>query len=477
VTFTSLGFVLFFLALLGLRACMRHKPAEKWLLLVAGICFYLSWSVSCIVLVLFIALTDYHIGRKLGQTTSPSSRTRLLGISLLTNIGLLGIFKYTNFFIENVCLGLNSFGWNFPTPHLNIILPPAISYFTFASMSYVIDVYYERMTPSESARDYVLFVMFFPKLLSGPIMRAREFLPQLASRVQSSVEDIEAGVACFAVGAVKKLVIADQIAGHVNLIFGAPSQYDGFTLAQGLLGYAVQLYCDFSGYSDMAIGAARILGFRLPENFQMPFGATSITEFWRRWHITLSSWFRDYIFIPLEIATRNNPKPVLRVSVNMVLTMLLCGLWHGASWNFVIWGGIHGAALSVHRIWSVSSLSAFIGKGRISQNIWTLVSRALTLGVLLLAWVFFRAESFTGALNYLKGMLFWNGGVRLVSPQILAAVLAVLVAHLLPPKEGNFALELPQKSLITRVSAYSCLLGLLVFLAATDSAPFIYFQF
>ena len=358
MNFTSFEFALFFLAVLLLRCSVRGS-GSIWLLLAASICFYVSWSPPCVLLILFIAVLDYSVGRKLGGTANPAYRSKLLAISLLANLGLLGFFKYTNFFLANVCSVANGLGWRIGEIQYNIILPPGISYFTFASMAYVIDVYYERISPCKSERDYTLFVTFFPKLLSGPIVRAGEFLPQLRER-RNHLEDIEIGMVRFLVGAVKKLVIADQVAGNVNLIFSAPSHYDGFTLFQGLLGYAVQLYCDFSGYSDMAIGCARILGFKFPENFQMPFSAVTITEFWRRWHITMSRWFRDYVFLPLEMATRSRPNATLRLSVNMTSTMLLVGLWHGASWNFVVWGGVHGAALSVHQIWTTRNRLDFV---------------------------------------------------------------------------------------------------------------------
>jgi alginate O-acetyltransferase complex protein AlgI len=477
MSFTSFEFVVFFLAVVLMAACVRGGSAEKWLLLAASVCFYLSWSAPCVVLILFTSFFDYSIARKMGKTANPVRRKWLLILSMATNLGMLGFFKYTNFLLENVFGLFSAVGWHNKWPHYDIILPPAISYFTFASMSYMLDVYYERLSPCESARDYALFVTFFPKVLSGPIVRASEFLPQLKVRARPTAKDIEAGLILFLVGAVKKLVIADQVAGNVNLIFSAPAQYDGLTLLQGLLGYAVQMYCDFSGYTDMACGCARILGFRFPENFQMPFSSLTITEYWRRWHITLSQWFRDYVFLPLEIATRSNPNPVARVSINMMITMLLCGLWHGASWNFVIWGGIHGAALALHKAWTVWKPLASLKDNAIFQPIWTWLARALTLGVVLLGWIFFRATTFSDAASYLGRMISWSHGTRLVSPYILAAVAVVLLVHLIIDKDRNLPLEAPEKPWPRRAIAYACMLTLLALFGATDSAPFIYFQF
>jgi alginate O-acetyltransferase complex protein AlgI len=350
MSFTSFWFVFFFLAVLALRRAVRGLGGETWLLLAASLAFFMSWSAPCVLLVLFTSLLDFYVGRNIGRIADPARRKRWLVTSLICNLGLLGFFKYANFLLENARTLINTLGGHVGAAHFDTATPPGISYFTFASMSYVLDVYYERFPPCESARDYTLFVSFFPKLLSGPIIRAADFLPQLAERGRGSLEEIEAGLAQFLIGAVKKMVLADQMAGNVSQIFSAPGRFDRFTLVEGLLGYTAQLYCDFSGYSDMAIGCARVLGFRFAENFQMPFSALTITEFWRRWHITMSAWFRDYLFLPLEMATRDNPRPLQRMSLNMTATMLLCGLWHGPSWNYVIWGGIHGIALAVHRV-------------------------------------------------------------------------------------------------------------------------------
>lgn len=478
MTFTSFEFLLFFATVVLVRSCLPGLRAEKWLLLGAGVCFYLSWSVPCILLVLFTSVVDFQVGRKLGQTEDPTRRQRLLWISLAANLGLLGFFKYTNFLLENVGFGLNALGLPVRPLHCDIVLPPALSYFTFASLSYVLDVYYERLAPCPSQRDYGLFVSFFPKLLAGPIMRAGAFFSQFQQRGRLSAADFETGLAYFLIGAVKKVVISDQVAGHVDLIFSTPSQYDCFTLWQGLFGYALQIYCDFSGYSDMAIGTARLLRVQLPENFQMPYSAASIAEFWRRWHITLSAWFRDYVFLPLEMATRSNPNATLRAAINLLVTMLLCGLWHGASWNFVIWGGLHGGALAVHKAWTAWNPLRPVKHLRAVRIGWGACAHFLTLAVVVLAWVFFRAPTWAGACDYLRGLGTWShGGIRLVSHYILPALAAVALTHLLVHKDRNLAQELPQRCAMVRIAAYAGLLLLLAALGASDSAPFIYFKF
>ncbi len=341
--------------------------------------------------------------------------------------------------------------------------------------------------PCQSVRDYSLFVTFFPKLLSGPIVRAREFLPQLVKRAHASIGDIEAGLVQFLIGAIKKLVIADQIAPHVNLIFSAPAHYDGLTLFQGLLGFAVQLYCDFSGYSDMAIGCARILGFRFAENFQMPFSSLSITEFWQRWHISLSTWLRDYLFLPLIYPILRKCRSFSFLGLNeeywgylasTMTTMLLCGLWHGAGWTFVIFGGIHGVALCAHRAWALWKPLAAWTKRRGYKQVWNLISRGLTLGVILLSFLFFKASSLSNAFSHLIRMLTWShDGMRLGSPYILPAVIIVVLTHLLVAKNRNWAQEAPRMPVPLRLCAYTGLITLIVFLGATDATPFIYYQF
>jgi D-alanyl-lipoteichoic acid acyltransferase DltB (MBOAT superfamily) len=478
MNFTSFAFVAFYLFVLGACGLLRTFSAEKWFLLVTSIFFCLTAGVSCAILILFIALVDFSIGLRLGRTKDPVHRKRLLILSLLSSLGLLGFFKYTNFFLENLWFALGALGFQFPPIRLNITAPPGMSFFTFTSVSYIVAVYNRRLTPCGSLRDYLLFLSFFPKLLAGPIVRAVNFLPQLKQRVRPTGVDIETGFAYLLVGAVKKVVIADQVAGHVNLIFSAPAQFDGFTLLQGLLGFAVQIYCDFSGYSDMAVGLARLLGFQFPENFQMPFAAVTITEFWRRWHITMSNWFRDYLFYPMELARKQSRHPTFRTASDLTATMLVCGLWHGAGWNFVVWGGIHGLAMATQLVWRVWNPLVSLKDCRLFQLGWTFLSRVLTLGVVLLSFVYFRAESIANAGNYLNRLLSWSSdGTRMISPYILPAVAVVVLVHVLQNKDRNWPREIPTRSAVVRFLAYTCLLLLLVTLGATDNVPFIYFQF
>lgn len=472
--FTSFEFVLFFAIVLGVRSCLRNFNADKWFLLVASYVFYMSWSIPCGFLILGTSLVDYFVGVGLGRIENERKRKLLLVVSIVANLGVLAFFKYSNFFLTNASASLNFFGFEVPRWHIDILLPAGISFFTFQSMTYTIETYRRNIKVCHSLRDFLLFVAFFPQLLAGPINRAASLLPQFAQRVRATFLQIESGLAQFAMGAVKKIVISDQISPHVDMIFAAPGNYDAPTLLLGALGYAVQIYCDFSGYSDMAIGCARMMGFHFMENFQMPYSSLSITEFWRRWHISLSSWFRDYLYIPLG----GSRKGTGRTYVNLLVTMLLCGLWHGASWNFVFWGGIHGVALAIHRVWTHWNPFATLKQNPFFQLGWNAFARVLTLGLVLVGWIFFREHSWSSACDYLGRIVTWNhDGTRFLSPYILAALAAVFFAHLLVPKDTNWFNDILKRSVFVRAFAYGALLFLIVCFGATDSTPFIYFQF
>ncbi len=472
--FTSFEYVLFFTAVLLVRACLRDFNVEKWFLLVASYIFYMSWSIPCGFLILATSLIDYFVGVGLGRIENERNRKLLLIVSIFANLGVLGYFKYTNFLLANLRGGANWLGFHLTPLHYDILLPAGISFFTFQSMTYTIETYRRRIKPCHSPRDFLLFVAFFPQLLAGPINRAVDLLPQFKQRIRATIVDFETGLVQFAVGAVKKLVISDQIAPHIDLIFGSPGSYDGFTLLQGAIGYAIQIYCDFSGYSDMAIGSARMLGFRFMENFQMPYSSVTITEFWHRWHISLSTWLRDYLYIPLG----GNRKGTSRMYINIMITMLLGGLWHGASWNFVFWGGLHGVSLAIHKAWMAWDPLASLNTHPVLRTAWSFFSRLLTLGIVLLGWIFFRAESWSVATQYLSRLVSWShDGTHLISPYILAAAAGVFLVHLFIQKDRNWAQEMVFRSFPVRILAYSSLGLLLVCLAATDSAPFIYFQF
>ena len=471
---TSFEFLLFFCVVMGVRSCLRSFNSDKWFLLVASYAFYMSWSIPCGFLILGTSLVDYVVGVGLERIEDERKRKSLLTVSIVANLGVLAYFKYFDFFLGNASATLNFFGLHVPRWHFAIILPAGISFFTFQSMTYTIETYRRNIKVCHSLRDFLLFQAFFPQLLAGPINRAALLLPQFAQRMRASYVQIESGLAQFGMGAVKKMVISDQIFPHVDMIFANPGTYDSLTLLLGAIGYSIQIYCDFSGYSDMAIGCARMMGFHFNENFQMPYSSLSITEFWRRWHISLSSWFRDYLYIPLG----GSRKGTGRTYVNLLVTMLLCGLWHGSSWNFVFWGGLNGIALAIHRIWTQADPLAGFKESRLFLFGWNLIARALTLGLVLVGWIFFRAHSWSSAGDYLGRMVgFHHDGIRFISPYILASLLVVFLAHLLVPKDCNWFSELLKRSVVVRAMAYAALIFLIVCFGATDATPFIYFQF
>ena len=470
--FTSFEFVAFFAVLLLLRGLLKSFNAEKWLLLIASWLFYMSWNPPFVLLLIFTSALDFYVGRWLESAASQRTRRLLLTASLVANLGILAYFKYTNFFLETWHGLLGSAGITFHPVVLNIILPAGISFFTFQSMSYTIDVYRREIPACKSLRDFLLFVAFFPQLVAGPIVRAADFLPQLRERRRAAWKDVESGLALFAIGAIKKLVISDQIAGHIDLVFSRPGAYDAPSLLLAAIGFGVQIYCDFSGYSDMAIGCARMMGYEFCLNFRMPYSAVSVTEFWRRWHISLSTWLRDYLYLSLG----GNRRSPARTHINLMLTMLLGGLWHGASWNFVIWGGLHGVALIVHKIWRWmlgKKAEAFD-----SSRLGSLAGWALTMALVLAGWIFFRAAGLGNATTMLSRILTWDaGGVRLLSPQIFMALAMVAGAHLCVSKNGNWVAWIVERPMPVRVAAYTVMLMAILSLGARESAPFIYFQF
>jgi len=468
VIFSSFEFLIFFAAVLALRAGLRDLEREKRFLLVASWLFYMSWGPRFVLLIVFTSLVDWWIGRRLGETEDAWARGRLLVTSLALNLGVLAFFKYTNFVVENGWLALRALGWELDPVMVDVLLPVGISFFTFQSMSYTIDVYRRVIPPCRSAVDLCLFVAFFPQLVAGPIVRAKDLLPQLQRRTRATPAEFELGLLLFGIGAFKKLVISDQIAPHVDLAFARPADFGAPYLLQGLVGYAIQIYCDFSGYSDMAIGVARMMGYEFKENFRMPYAAAGFADFWHRWHISLSTWLRDYLYIPLG----GDRKGEARMYANLMITMLLGGLWHGARWNFVIWGAIHGAALCGERF--LRARGTLPRSGAAGRRL----SWAATMGVVLFGWVFFRSPSLGAAITFLHGLLGGHpGGAWVASPQILAAtgLMAVAIAYGRDSMEA--APRLMAAAPAVRLAVYTGLLTALASFGVTYAAPFIYFQF
>lgn len=463
--FSSFQFLFFLLVVLFLLIVLPRQSWRKLTLLIASYIFYGAWDYRFLALILISTIVDSVLAKAIYKVEERHKKPLLL-LSVAVNLGILGFFKYFNFFIESASFILSSWGLNVST--LNIILPVGISFYTFQTMSYTIDVYRGKLKPANSFFDFALFVAFFPQLVAGPIVRAADFLPQLEKPVQIRGHNIWVGLQIFTVGLFKKLILADNVALFVDQVFANSGYYSSTTVWLGVLAYAIQIYCDFSGYSDMAIGTARMLGFHFERNFWMPYISTSVTEFWRRWHISLSSWLRDYLYIALG----GNRKGHLRTYVNLMITMLLGGLWHGASWNFVIWGGAHGLALAVHRLWSRRFKPDDSILGRFEAWLATFLFVAAV-------WVLFRATDTATMLTVYRKMLFIDpaGADWYYHYFFVAAILMIIghVAGIMRKKDELIFFETPY-SFPAAFATVTTLLIIYLF-APTNTNPFIYFQF
>jgi D-alanyl-lipoteichoic acid acyltransferase DltB (MBOAT superfamily) len=387
-------FVYFFFFFIILHYIFRNNfRVKSYIVSFFSLYFFYKASGSFVVLVIISAIVDYLVSNALYRVHDKAQKKLLLVISIFFNLGMLVYFKYTNFFIDLA----NGFTGGHIQP-LNILLPVGISFYTFENLSYTIDVYRGEFKPEKNFINYLLFLSFFPKLVMGPIVRAADFIPQLHKPYQVSETDFTKGFYLIISGLIKKVIISDYITvNFVNYIFEDPSRYTGLECLMAVYAYAVVIYCDFSGYSDVALGIARWMGIRLPVNFLSPYQSQNITEFWRRWHISLSSWLRDYLYISLG----GNRMGKIRTYLNLLLTMLLGGLWHGASLNFVFWGALHGAALAFHKVWI-----KLTGSNRKPQSnsrpIVRVLSVLLTFHFVCFCWIFFKASDFSIAQTMLQ---------------------------------------------------------------------------
>jgi alginate O-acetyltransferase complex protein AlgI len=443
-----------------------HRLRMLWLLL-ASCYFYMSWNPLLILLILFSASVDYVGGRLLEHIATPWKRRSILAISITINLGLLAFFKYTNFLLDTAIGTLNRLGFPQDPIVLQIILPLGISFYTFETISYIVDVYQGKVRPVRSLLDYALYIMFFPHLVAGPIVRPHEFLPQILQKKRWNWNRLQVGVRYFVLGLLKKAAIADQLATVVDPVFAEPSRYGTASVWLAVLCYALQIYCDFSGYSDMAIGLAHMLGFKLPANFNLPYLADGITDFWRRWHITLSSWLRDYLYIPLG----GNRFGAISTYRNLILTMLLGGLWHGANWTFLCWGLYHGTLLAAQR---AISWPAWLAHEAVKP-----IRVAGTFVLVCIGWVLFRAQSLTdAAVLYTRMFSLIPGrqhepGVFLFS---LTAAVLLFAAWLIALRIDLRDWERRWPAAALGV-ALAVLLLLAQILTPEDGKAFIYFQF
>ena len=472
--FNSPVFVIFLVIVFALywAPFTRNGAHRNPVLLISSYVFYGWWDWRFLSLILFSSLLDFFLGLRLSAATDQGARKRLLIISMAANLGVLFFFKYFNFFLGSFqdMLGVGELSWTF-----RIILPVGISFYTFQTMSYCIDIYRRQLEPTKDLLGFMTFVSFFPQLVAGPIERAKDLLPQLQALRPFSHDNAVLGCKLMLIGAFKKMVVADRLAPLVEAIFENQTEFSGLFNVLGAVFFAIQIYCDFSGYSDIAVGTAKLFNVDLMSNFNRPYFALSLREFWARWHISLSTWFRDYVYIPLG----GNRGTLALHARNLMVTFVLSGLWHGANWTFIIWGALHGGFLMVER---------FIG-GPLKRTP-TLLQWAITMVVVLVGWVFFRAQDISHATEYL-GHLVPNGTdlshqlkrlmripevspFSLLSTVVFAAFVLVIDKLSITPKFVSTV----DNNRFVRYATYSTLVALvLLFGIFTDQAAFIYFQF
>lgn len=475
MVFNSYTFVIFLGVVVLLHYSALSWRLKKLNLLVASYLFYAAWNPPFVALLWLSTVVDWFAARGIATTERTLIRRILVAISLTVNLGLLAFFKYGEFALDNFVWMLGRVGVEYVRPEWSIVLPVGISFYTFQTLSYTLDVYYKRSKPCSSFLDFALYVTFFPQLVAGPIVRATHFLPQCESPRRADRKRFAWGISFLVLGLFEKVVLADGIFSHVaDTVYDATTHPNLMTAWCGTLAFSGQIFCDFAGYSTCAIGVAMCLGFALPDNFRFPYAAVGFTDFWRRWHISLSSWLRDYLYVPLG----GNRSGRVRTYVNLMLTMLIGGLWHGASWTFVVWGGLHGSYLVIERLLKASVLA--------QSSIWKRSSVAFLLGLATFAlvnfaWVFFRATSFDRAFVIAGAMLGWQASSaeltigKMEMVRCLVPVIAILIAHW----------QLRNTTLEDWIGARPAWLwslmmaGMLLAICTTpgDDRAFIYFQF
>lgn len=475
--FSSGIFLFLFAGFTLLYAFMRKKPILRMAYVsLFSVYFYYKTGGFFFLLLILVSVTDFIIGLCLSKTQTRIYRRGWVALSVLINLGMLAYFKYTNLFVQIT----NDIAGGDILQFQNIFLPVGISFFVFQSMSYTIDIYRGELKPLTCWLDYFFYLSFFPQLVAGPIVRARDFIPQIRQNPLTVTREMfGTGIFLIMIGLIKKAIISDYISvNFVDRIFDNPMLYTGFENLMGVYGYALQIYCDFSGYSDMAIGIALLLGFRFPKNFDSPYKSATITEFWRRWHISLSSWLKDYLYISLG----GNRKGKFRTYVNLVVTMLLGGLWHGAALRFLLWGGFHGVMLAVHKFFmtyfpSLKPTGAKMKKG------WRFLGIIVTFNLVALGWIFFRARTVGTGFSILE-QIFTNFDTSLI-PQIIkgywpiCVMLAVgYITHFLPEKVQHMATDrVIKNTAIVNALIVVAIIWVVMQVKSAEIQPFIYFQF
>ncbi|MDE5708619.1 MAG: MBOAT family protein [Alistipes sp.] len=475
--FSSGLFLFLFTGFLLFYAAFRRTPTARVIYVILfSLYFYYKSSGIYFLLLIVAAASDFLIARGIFRSTRRGIRRALVMLSIAVNLGMLGYFKYTNFLVE---IANQLFGQGF-LQFQNIFLPVGISFFVFQSMSYTIDIYRRQLRPLDSWLDYLFYLSFFPQLVAGPIVRARAFIPQIRRNpIVVTREMFGMGIFLILTGLFKKAIISDFISlNFVDRVFDEPLLYTGFECLMGIYGYALQIYCDFSGYSDMAIGIALLLGFRFPKNFDAPYQSATITEFWRRWHISLSTWLRDYLYISLG----GNRKGRARTYFNLLLTMVLGGLWHGAAIRFVLWGALHGIALALHKLWLAIVPGAKCTGGEMRW--WNrILGVFITFNLVCFSWLMFRAESMQ-TVTLILHQIFHHFNAAII-PQVVsgyAAVFALIaigyLLHFLPGKVDTLVQRAVTCTPIAmQVLLVAAMIWCVMQIKSSDIQPFIYFQF
>jgi alginate O-acetyltransferase complex protein AlgI len=473
VTFNSLTFIAFFAIVLFLHRLPLAWSVKKFNLLIASYLFYAAWNPPFVILLWLSTMVDWWAARRIHESDTQARRRAWLMLSLTANLGLLGYFKCGGFLLQNWAALMSGFGIEWQAPAWDIILPVGISFYTFQTLSYTLDVYLRRARPATSLLDFSLFVTFFPQLVAGPIVRPTDLMPQFATPRSATAQQMIWGLMLMTLGLFEKIVLADGLlAPVVDAVYGSNQALPMLDAWFGTIAFSGQIFCDFAGYTTTAIGCSLVLGFSLIDNFRYPYAALGFSDFWRRWHISLSTWLRDYLYVPLG----GNRKGPGRTYVNLMLTMLIGGLWHGAAWTFVVWGGLHGLYLVVERF-----LRQRIGGWAVWQRWYAqLLLIALTYALVNITWVFFRAQEFATAWRVLGGMLgFGADGAPLLSTYELASVLVVMVPLLAVHgymRERELHAEV-QRLPVLAVGVLWAAMAFLIAITQGGSDAFIYFQF
>jgi alginate O-acetyltransferase complex protein AlgI len=486
--FNSFHFLIFFIVVTTAYFILPHK--YRWILLLAGSCyFYMAFIPVYIAILGFTIIIDYFAGIFL-ETTQGNKKKWFLTASLLANIGVLALFKYYNFLNENLSVLLHLFGLSNSIPYLSILLPIGLSFHTFQAMSYTIEIYRGKQQAERNFGIYALYIMFYPQLVAGPIERPQNLLHQFYEKHYFEYQRVTDGLKLMAWGLFKKVVIADRLTKVVDNVYNNPYGYQGFSLIIATIFFSFQIFCDFSGYSDMAVGAAQVMGFKLMNNFNRPYQSKSIHEFWKRWHISLSTWFRDYLYISIG----GNRVTVPRWYLNLLIVFLISGLWHGANWTFVIWGALHGFYI-VFSLITKKIRNKFINAIGLNKlpNLNNILRIIATFGLTTFAWIFFRASSVSAALYIIKysiaGLynniysLFHNLPLDLhpgvSNTELLISIDAILLMETVHAMQNKYSIRdwLRSKPAYLRWSIYYSVVIMIVFLGVYENKQFIYFQF